>query len=691
MNNKTLLFMFLMGTAMTATAQTETIAVKELNPVAVTGTGTFHRANNSPVPMKVITAKELHDAHVTNLEEALTRLSSNITTTTNGMGTFLSFNGVSDGYIVILENGKRVSGDDRWNRINVSNIKRIEILSGAASVLYGSDAIAGVVNVITANPEKNVEALSKTKVMSKGRFDQIINVGVKSGQFSSQTDYHYSKADNWQVNHYQAFEEGDETVLKLTGRPMSQGYGSHNVGERMEWTFDDKWSAYLKLNYYDHRTNRPQDASYFTQKSTTNSSTGEKSYSYTEKKAYTYDMHHKSYTYGGGARFVPNKNVHLYLDAYSDNYVSKYDYWQTAKEESYEETRKRTHYTNETLKGIFRLSPIMKLSAGVEFVQETLSSNSDQIDFETTNSYNFFAQDEVEITSYLSGVAGLRYTENEHFGSNFSPNASLFFHLDGFRSRVSYASGYRTPTLSQLYATDQAKTTSRYTINNPVLKAEKNHFWNANLEYSNHWMSVSVNGFINKIRDMINYRTLTKDEIANSAELTAIADEGWTTIRRRDNIDKATVKGASMNMKFILPYGFTVGGGYIFTDSNAETVTLNKRSQEYEKMESPVDKSVRHTATFNATWDKDWGNYHLNVCLNGHVQSKRYSSTYGYASGYGMWNLATHHIITLRNCVIEPGIGVENIFNKRDNSYWNSNFSTISPGRSFYVSMSVRI
>ena len=61
-----------------------------------------------------------------------------------------------------------------------------------------------------------------------------------------------------------------------------------------------------------------------------------------------------------------------------------YDYWQTAEKEPYDETRKRTHYVNETLRGIFRLADWNKLSAGAEFVQESLTSQSDNIDFEKT-------------------------------------------------------------------------------------------------------------------------------------------------------------------------------------------------------------------------------------------------------------------------------------------------------------------
>lgn len=689
---KAIVFAALVLAQMSASAQNSAVDVTktvDLNPVVVTGTGTYRKAENAPVAVKVISAKEIKDAQVTNLQEALSRLTTNITTHTSGMGTFVNFNGVSDDYILILVDGKRVSGDDRWDRISMDRVKRIEILSGAASALYGSDAIAGVINIITApltSSDVKVGVQNSTKVMNKGRMTEDVSVDVAVGKFSSLTSYTHKQADGWQVNRYQEFMEGDSAVHKLTGRPMSVGFASDNLSERLAWTFNDKWDVYVRGNYYDYNTNRPQGATYFTQSK--DKKTGE--YKYTEKAAYTYDLHHQSYSYGAGARWVPNKNTHIYLDMYSDNFTSFYDYWQTANKEAYDEVRKRTHYYNETLKGIFRLASWNKLSAGAEFVQEYLNSVSDNIEGENTNTYNLFAQDEVNIVKGLEAVAGVRYTYNNNFGSNVTPNVALFYHIGGLRLRASYAGGYRTPSLSQLYATDQAKTTARYTMSNPNLKPEKNDFWNANVEYGTRWMNISVSGFINNIRDMINYRTMSDSEIEADAHLASLREEGWTTIRQRDNIDRATLKGISTNVKFLIPCGFTIGGGYTFTDSKAKTKTLDTKTQEYIITESPVDKSVKHVGNVLASWDKTWNRYHLNVNVNGHIQGERYSSTYGFAPKFQQWDLNTRHTITLTNFILEPSVGIENIFNKRDTSYWNSNFSTINPGRSVYVSLTLK-
>lgn len=656
-------------------AQVDSLRITELNPVVVTGTGTYHTADNSPVAVKVISAKELKEVQATNVQDALNKLTPNITLHTNGMGSFVNFNGVSDDYLLIMENGKRVSGDDRWSRISLDNVKRIEVFSGAASALYGSDAIAGVINIITEEGNDLVEATSRTKVMDHGRMNHDVNVDVNVKKFSSFTSYNFRKADNWQVNKYQEFIETDkdgneQSVIKLNGRPMSQGFQSHNISEELEWRFNDHWQLYLTGDYYDYVTTRPENAISFTQKKSTDKNTGEIKYTYTPKTAYTYDLHHNSYKYGGGSRWTPNDSVSVFMDVYCDNVTSKYDYWQTDEAEAYDETRKSTHYVNESLKGIFRLANWNKLSGGLEFVQESLNSESDNISHETTNTYNVFAQEELTVAKWFDIVAGVRYTYNTNFGSHVTPNVGLFYHIGGFRIRTSYAGGYKTPTLSQLYATDQAKTSSRYTINNAMLKAEKNHFGTVNLEYGNNWMNIGVTGFVNKIRDMINYRTLTEEEIMADPKLTELNKE-WTTIRQRDNIDNALLRGINTNVKFITKAGLSFGGGYAFTDGE-------------------VDKAVRHVGNANVSYDKTWNKYHLNVAVNGHVQGKRFSSTYGYADGYSQWDLNTRHTITMNQFVLEPGIGIENLFNEVDDSYWNSNYSTISPGRSFYVSLALK-
>ena len=121
-----------------------------LNPVVVTGSGHHQRLKSTATPVHVLSAQEIREQGIANFGDALTRMLPQVSMAPNSMGTFLRLNGLGNKYILILINGQKLSGDISNNvdlsRINMSRIKRIEILDGAASSLYGSDAIGGVIN-----------------------------------------------------------------------------------------------------------------------------------------------------------------------------------------------------------------------------------------------------------------------------------------------------------------------------------------------------------------------------------------------------------------------------------------------------------------------------------------------------------------------------------------------------------------
>jgi outer membrane receptor for ferrienterochelin and colicins len=651
-----------------------------LGQVVITGTGTHRRMSNSPVPIQVITAKDLGNANVTSLEDALVKLTPNVTTMTNGMGTTLSLNGMNEDYMLLLENGKRLTGDDRYTRINIGNVKRIEILSGAASALYGSDAIGGVINIITDDAKNTVNVSNYTHYTSKGRFSENINADINSGKFSSYTSYQRREADNWQVN------DTDENGYK-TGRPMSTGFISDNISQRFAYNATDRLSFYVRGNYYNYNTRRPETATYF-KKGKKKDEDGKPIYE--ETQAYTYNMLHDTYTYGAGAKYMINKSAYIDADFFADNYTSKYDYFLKSGdfERGDKETRKKTRYYNATVKGIFKPNSWNKVSTGIEYINENFSSESDNISFKNMYTFALFAQDEITILRDLQAVVGVRYLYNENFKNYATPNVALMYKIDHFNFRASYATGYRAPTLSQLYATDEAKTASRYTIGNPNLKPEKSNFFSLNGEYTCSRFSIAATGFYNDIKDMINYRVLNDEEIQQMGlgEL----HEQFSTIRQRDNVDRSKIKGISVNANFYLGAGLTLGGGYIYTDTEAKTLEHDSKTNKDVVVITPVDKSVKNAANVHARWDHDWNNYHLNVNLSGHIQGERYSSTYGYAPKYQQWDLNTRHTFNLDAFILEPGIGIENIFNKRDDRPWNSNFSTINPGRAVYVSLAVK-
>ena len=182
-----------------------------LNQVVITGTGTHHRLKDSPVPIEVISGSELRKAGLVKLDDALRMQNPSFNFSTTAMGDYTTMNGLQNDYVLILVNGKKLAGDISGNtdlrRINMNCVKRIEILKGAASALYGSEAMGGVINIITEEPKDALSLLSHTRVAEKEQFVQNFSVDVNAGKLSSHTSYQRLQAGGWQVSPYETDDE----------------------------------------------------------------------------------------------------------------------------------------------------------------------------------------------------------------------------------------------------------------------------------------------------------------------------------------------------------------------------------------------------------------------------------------------------------------------------------------------------
>lgn len=621
-----------------------------MNPVVVTGTGTHRRMDNTPIPVQVYSAKDLRTANVTNVQEAMMKLNPSVSFMTNGMGTTMSMNGLTDRYILVLENGKRLAGDDTYTRIDMANVKRIEVLSGAASALYGSDAIAGVINIITDDAQNKANVTSNTRYGSHNQFTQSVNADFQVGKFGSFTSYQRQQSDGWQLNPY---TEDDDGNLVATNKEASTAYHSNTIGQRFTFDPTDRLSFYLRGNIYTYTTDRPMPMG----DNTTN-----------------YDMRHGTYTYGAGAQYMINKKSYLNADYFSDNHSTYKDYF-TGDDMGTNEMTKRIHHHNLNVKGIFQLGQYNKLSTGFEYIRETLSSESDNIEWKGISTMALYAQDEVNFNKHFQGVVGLRYIYHQSFHSYATPNVALLYKVGGFNFRGSYASGFRSPELAELYTFSESKRTSRLTIGNENLKPEKSDNLTLSAEYTNRNFSVSASGFYNHIRDMINYREFSKEETDRYNQENG-AD--FASVQIRDNIQSATIKGFNVRFGAYIGAGFSMNGGYTFVDAKDNT---NDR---------PVDKSVKHSGVVAALWNHTWNKYTLNVNFNGRIQGERFSQSYGYAPKFSLWNLNTSHRFVLKDFILEPGVGIENLFDYVDDRPYNSNYATLTPGRTYYVSLLVK-
>jgi outer membrane receptor for ferrienterochelin and colicins len=176
--------------------------LEELQEVVVTGTGTEHYTKNAPVQTEVISGKVLKEFAGRDIEDVLGSLSSSITYNRSDMGSNLKINGLKNDYILILIDGKRMNGDvggqNDLSRINMSNIERIEVVKGAVSSLYGSDAIGGVINFISKKSKDKLKVSTQTRLGEYGDISQGNSINLSHNKWNSATSFDYKHTDGWQ-------------------------------------------------------------------------------------------------------------------------------------------------------------------------------------------------------------------------------------------------------------------------------------------------------------------------------------------------------------------------------------------------------------------------------------------------------------------------------------------------------------
>ena len=173
-----------------------------LPEVVVTGTGTQHLLKDAPVQTEVITSKMLRNYAGKSIEDILGGLTASFAFNQDDMGSQMQLNGLGNSYILVLIDGKRIHGDvggqNDLSLIDPQNIEKIEIVKGASSALYGSDAIAGVVNIITKkHREEGLLIENTTRVGSYGDVRQHNGLALNYGKFSSYTNFQLQHSEQW--------------------------------------------------------------------------------------------------------------------------------------------------------------------------------------------------------------------------------------------------------------------------------------------------------------------------------------------------------------------------------------------------------------------------------------------------------------------------------------------------------------
>lgn len=648
-----------------------------LNPIVVTGSGHHQRLKSTATPVHVLSAQEISEQGITTFDEALTRMMPQASMAPNSMGTFLRLNGLGNKYILILINGQKLSGDISnnvdLNRINMARVKRIEILDGAASSLYGSDAIGGVINIITDQPTNSVCSVTNTtKVSGHGILTESINLDIYKNGFGSYTSFTHDRADSYQNNNLE-FVKGSDTETQQTIAPFFTGYRSNIVGQKFTYAPNRHLALNAGMDYYYKITNRPE---------TREDITG----------GTDYEMRYKGlrWNIGGIYKFTAKNSLQANFTVDRFRYGKEYDV-ATKKYAvgDYVQSKKQRTMEGE-MKAILGLVEGSTTILGANYRKDYLTATSGDI-HQHAYTLAAYAQHEHRLLRDLTATVGLRYTHHETFGNQFSPKAVLMYAPGNFRFRATYSQGFRAPGLDEIYyryfSVNRGK--AQIIFGNPDLKAERSHYVSLNAEYRSDLLAVSVTGFLNRINDMVVRQDIPVDGTSLAMlrqefpEMTDDQAEKLERYSRYQNSDLGDVKGLQMNVSANLFQGFNLSANYVYTYART------KSDEEWTVME----RSIRHAATIAANYHHRWGHYSLHVNLNGKLQSKTYYTTYEDAPGFGVWNLHTVHTFDgLKRMILQPSIGVDNIFDRVDCRIDSANrkYALYTPGRMLVVGLKVK-
>lgn len=677
--------------AVCVSAQNDIWRQDSLQEVVVTGTGTQHLLKNAPVQTEVITHRMLKDYGGRSLEDILAGLTASFAFNQDDMGSQMQLNGLGNDYILVLIDGKRIHGDvggqNDLSLIDPQNIEKIEIVKGASSALYGSDAIAGVINVITKKHNEGFMVENSTRGGSYGDLRQHNGLGIAIGKFKSYTNFHLQHSDGWQNT---ATEDPRQTEFLIEdSRNMTVNrHTSWQVSERLTYEPLKNLEFYAEGSTYWKRIYRPSGK-------------------YAAVDVKTYDMAYRNQSLAAGGIWKLRKTDKVTLDLNWDRHAYYYHYTDTTLTDGYDPRGNFTPYypyfpgdeelqsdqrrIMAHLKGIFTLPYDNRLSAGLEWRYDYLEAPMRVAGgVARDNTEAAYVQDEFryafspKVAMNITG--GLRLNNNGQFGLNLSPKISGMLSLgDDIRLRATWSQGFKTPTPKEMYYRYVRYMNGTYLyLGNDGLKPQTSNYFAVSGEYNWQGLNVTVTGYINTVKDMITLVTIPNSQAP--AEYIVKYDPRKT--RQYQNLETAETKGVDVSVRYRLNRDWMLGGSYSYLDTDAKKYDTNHDRL----VDVVIDGMAHHKGSWFATWNHDFSSvYHMGIGLYGRMSSKRYYQINGDGKGYQIWRLSTNHEFPVsKKWLFRLEAGIDNIFNYVDRTYHGLHLGTTTPGRTIYGTLTIR-
>lgn len=493
-----------------------------MEQVVVTGVRIERPLKEIPVLTRVINSKDIEKVAQQDFESLLQYALPGLQIGYNSMSQApsISYKGMGGDYVVFLVDGERVSGEGAarnvdFSRFNVNNIERIEIVQGAASTLYDSNALGGVINIITKSAERPFTADINARYGGKDGECYSVSAGTKKSRFSSYTTAGYRHKDRYDIG------EGTEENVSI---PI-YGYEIWDASQKFSYNVSKKLTVRAEGGFYRNRRDQKIGKRYR-------------------------DIYH-DYTLKFGGSYLLGETGRADLNLVGDNYDKEQYYWmagRSTKDFKHQRRTARLNYTG-------RFGNHM-LSTGAEWKHEYMKHYMmrDSSSF-SHNHFDLFAQDEWKPFERLTFTAGLRCDTERNYPWHLTPKLSAMYRFPSVHTtlRAGYSQGYRTPSLKELYSEYDMGGLGWFIIyGNKDLKAEKSRQFSLSAEYAKGGLNASVSGYYNTFRDKIDLLQ---------------TDEGDMKYFNTDNA-RTTVFEAILRYKS--KSGISVVGSYVFTDDHSE-------------------------------------------------------------------------------------------------------------------------
>ena len=663
-------------------AQTDVWRTDSLQEVVVTGTGTQHLLKDAPVQTEVISHRQLQQYAGKSIEDILSGLTASFEFSENDMSSRLQMNGLGNSYVLILIDGRRLHGDNGGENdlslIDPHNIEKIEIVKGASSALYGSDAIAGVINIITKkHREQGIMLENTSRFGSYGDIRQHDGIALNFGRLSSYTNFQLQHSDGWQNTSEEAPSQTEYHITDSRNMTVNR-HTNWQIAERLTYQLTPGLELYADGSIYWKRIYRPCGH-------------------HPGVDVKTWDLQYDNASLSAGGKWKLNDTDIITLDADWKRHAYNYVYTDTTLTDGYVNGRFTNYFpyfpddkelqsdqrlTNISLKGVFDLPYEQRLSAGFDYRYDWLKAPMRVAGGKATdNTEAIYLQDELSLLDPLHLTAGLRLTRNEGFGFRLTPKLSAMLKLgDGLRLRATWSQGFKTPTPKELYYQYIKNMNGVYLyLGNTDLKAQHSNYFGVSAEYSVGHLTVTVAPYYNKVNDMITLVTIPTKQAPGDL----ISKYDPIRVRQYQNMEDAKTYGVDVTVRYQTK-SFTAGGSYSYLDTEA-----NQYDSENDViLPVTIDGMAHHKASVYVTYNHQFSkSYQLGVGLYGRMSSKRYYQIDGDGKGYQLWRISTNHQI---GKLWRIDAGVDNIFNFVDRTPHGLHLGTTSPGRTVYASLTVR-